>query len=145
MLSAWRQHVIDCDPDAFTLFQVRAPAAPSSSSAVAPAAAPAWGSPRPAPSDDAVYRTPPSFRLRPATPLPSHGSQVRDSLGALVSRFQQLRVDGGGLNMCRLARGHCRPLAVKSVVQCELGFWGGGGDSCRALLWVDGAGSCPGA
>ncbi|KIZ06809.1 hypothetical protein MNEG_1145 [Monoraphidium neglectum] len=62
LLAAWRQHVLDSDPDAFTLFQ------------------------------------------------------VRDSMGALVARFQQLRVDGGGLNICRLGRESRKPLAIKSVV-----------------------------
>lgn len=48
--------------------------------------------------------------------------QVRDNLGALITRFQQLRLDGGALHLCRLGRGHCRPLAVKSVVQCGWQF-----------------------
>jgi hypothetical protein len=70
-------------------------------------------------------------------------AQVRDSMGALVARFQQLRVDGGGLNICRLGRESRKPLAIKSVVQCEtfagLGVWGVFGVWSAAgmgLLWL---------
>jgi hypothetical protein len=129
LLEAWRDHVLACDVDAFVLFQVErvgqlGPFVALGSSATtrltrcAPqqSAAAAHAAPR------APFQPCPRYGIVIARIIPSCiglcPSQVRDTFGALVSRFHALQVDGGGLHLCRLARSSSRPLAIKSVVQC---------------------------